>query len=287
MMKILSRTLYTLILAFLFIGCDDDAPAVFSGAGDFLVQNGDVTIAGTLFLPTGNGPHPVMIIVPGSGNDPRDANEPFAEIFTAQGFAVYNYDKRGVGESTGQIPSISAATSEVELDIRASDVLAIVDLLTKHIDIDRNKIGVVGSSQGAWVNSIIYDRSDDISFIVMISGGVASVGLSDHYDLLADDPALPIDELVALLDSFDGLHGFNPISIVENIAVPILWIYGGMDRSHPAIYDNQVLVGLNKPNFDILLYPNANHDLENAVTGELEADLVPQFIDWLQLNIIN
>src|SRR5262245_36860240 len=67
------------------------------------------TLAGTLTVPAGKGPHPAVLLLPGSG--PVDRNEtmlpghkPFmviADHLTRRGIAVLRTDDRGVGESGG------------------------------------------------------------------------------------------------------------------------------------------------------------------------------------------
>src|SRR6056297_4197946 len=81
----------------------------------FVNYAADITLAGTLTLPEGNGPFPAVILISGSG--PQDRNEYFmshrpflviADHLTRQGIAVLRYDDRGFGESTGKH---SSATS--------------------------------------------------------------------------------------------------------------------------------------------------------------------------------
>jgi alpha-beta hydrolase superfamily lysophospholipase len=61
--------------------------------------NGNVILTGTLILPDGPPRHPAVFLFHGSGRQGRDL--PTARWFAEQGFAALTYDKRGVGESTG------------------------------------------------------------------------------------------------------------------------------------------------------------------------------------------
>ena len=84
-----------------------------------LIPNGDVTLAGTLSLPSGQGPFPAVILLSGSG--PQDRNEaisvipgflPFkwiAEYLATQGIAVLRYDDRGTAKSTGKFETGTSA----------------------------------------------------------------------------------------------------------------------------------------------------------------------------------
>src|SRR5690625_5149077 len=68
------------------------------------------TLAGTITRPDGAGPFPAAVIVPGSGPVDRDSNlkrkrldvtRQLAVALAEAGVASLRYDKRGVGESTG------------------------------------------------------------------------------------------------------------------------------------------------------------------------------------------
>ncbi len=280
-----SKILKVLFLSLILNSCSsDDSKVIPTGEGVFTTLSGTATIEGELFLPEGGGKFPLMILVPGSGNDPRpttvDAN---IEVIIDNGYGVYVYDKRGIGGSTGSYP-VETPTTETEfLTARAQDVLGILDLLITHTQIDPNRIGVFGSSQGAWVNSIVHSMSTDLSYIIMSSGGVASTGLSNYYNSLTDN-GLSIEDAMNQLTDFDDTIGFDPIDIINTMSLPVLWIFGNEDRSHPVRYDVEVLANLNKSNFTVQLYQNAGHDLIDFTTGQQPPDLVSSLGIWLDEN---
>ncbi|MEZ4414324.1 MAG: alpha/beta fold hydrolase [Gemmatimonadota bacterium] len=130
----------------------------------------EVTLAGTLTLPEGNGPFPAVVLISGSG--PQNRNEelmghrPFlvlADHFTRRGIAVLRYDDRGVGESTG---AFGTATS---LDF-ADDALAAVRYLSSRTEIDAARIGLVGHSEGGLIAPIVAADHDSVAFVVMMAG---------------------------------------------------------------------------------------------------------------------
>jgi pimeloyl-ACP methyl ester carboxylesterase len=132
-------------------------------------HNGNISLSGTLTLPSGDGPYPAVILITGSGAQNRDEEllgfKPFAVIadnFTRQGIAVLRYDDRGVGGSTG---SIINSTSE---DF-AGDVLAGVELLKMREDVHPEQIGLLGHSEGGVVASIAASRSEDVAFIILLA----------------------------------------------------------------------------------------------------------------------
>jgi hypothetical protein len=133
-------------------------------------HNAAITLAGTLTLPESGAPHPAVVMITGSGPQNRDEElfgfRPFraiADHLTRNGIAVLRYDDRGVGGSTG---SVSEATTE---DF-ARDVLAAVDFLKNRSDIDPEKIGLIGHSEGGIVAPLASSMSDDVAFMVLMAG---------------------------------------------------------------------------------------------------------------------
>lgn len=144
-------------------------------------RNGSVTLAGTLLLPPTKGKHPVVVFHEGSGDWTRDDtwfSRP-VDLFLKHGIAVLLYDKRGVGDSTGDWHT----SSYTDL---ADDLLAGVRLLKNRRDINARQIGVRGFSQGAWIASLAAARSKDVAFIIYISGsGAGTIEEQDTSSLLA------------------------------------------------------------------------------------------------------
>lgn len=129
---------------------------------DVHFQNGEVTLAGTLFVPLSEGPHPAIVLVHGSGAVTRDYYGPIAYHFVRNGIAVLAYDKRGVGGSGGN-------WLESDFHDLAKDALAGLQLLKKQKEIDSRKIGMWGISQGGWVAPLAASLSADVAFLVIVS----------------------------------------------------------------------------------------------------------------------
>lgn len=129
-------------------------------------QNGNVTLAGTLLMPETSGPHPGMILLHGSAPLTRYSFGPYPHFFTSLGFAVLIYDKRGSGASTGTY--LDEATYYP--DGFTSDALAAFQLLQSNKDINPNRIGFWGSSEGGMLATQVAARSQQVAFIINSSG---------------------------------------------------------------------------------------------------------------------
>jgi uncharacterized protein len=146
--------------------------------------HGDVTLAGTLTLPEGDGPHPALILVTGSGQQNRDEEiylapgyRPFAVIADAlarQGIAVLRYDDRGIGGSTGEVESATSADF-------ADDTGSALNYLLNREEIDPAQIGILGHSEGGIIATMLAARNPDVAFIILMAGP----GLSGYDVVLA------------------------------------------------------------------------------------------------------
>jgi uncharacterized protein len=134
-------------------------------------RNGDVTLAGTLTLPSGRGPFPAIAILHGSGNFGRNFFGPLQHFFVRHGIAVLAYDKRGAGASTGK--------RTASFDDYTGDALAGVRFLKTHRDIKQNQIGLWGASQGGWIAPLVAFRSKDIAFVILHAGPALSPAQND------------------------------------------------------------------------------------------------------------
>jgi pimeloyl-ACP methyl ester carboxylesterase len=140
-------------------------------------ESGDVTLAGTLTLPPTEGPHPVVVLVSGSGPQDRDeslgadiAIKPFhllADALTREGIAVLRYDDRGVGKSTGTF-------ADAILDDFTADAGAAIQYLLTRDDVDPDQIGLVGHSEGGLVAAMLGARNDELDFIIAMAGPAVS-----------------------------------------------------------------------------------------------------------------
>ena len=130
----------------------------------------DVTLAGTLTMPSGDGPFPAVVLISGSGPQDRDEtlfdHKPFAvlaDAFTRRGIAVLRYDDRGVGGST---EGPADATSQ---DF-AGDVRAAWEFLSTQPKIDASRVGLVGHSEGAMLATMTASRLPQVACVVMLAG---------------------------------------------------------------------------------------------------------------------
>jgi pimeloyl-ACP methyl ester carboxylesterase len=129
-----------------------------------------ISLAGTLTLPKKDGVFPVVILISGSGPQNRDeellGHKPFlvlSDFLTKNGIAVLRFDDRGTGKSSGDFKE--ATTFDF-----AKDVEYAIEYLQKRKEINKDKIGLIGHSEGGIIAPIIASENEDIDFIVLMAG---------------------------------------------------------------------------------------------------------------------
>jgi pimeloyl-ACP methyl ester carboxylesterase len=129
-----------------------------------------ITLSGTLTMPSTGSNFTAVILVTGSGAQNRNeeilGHKPFlviADYLTRRGIAVLRYDDRGFAQSTGDFTTATTADF-------ASDAESAVAYLKTRKEINPNKTGLMGHSEGGVIAPMVAARSNDIAFIVMLAG---------------------------------------------------------------------------------------------------------------------
>jgi len=144
-------------------------------------EKAGISLAGTLTLPQKEGIFSAVILISGSGPQNRDeeidGHKPFlvlTDYLTKNGIAVLRYDDRGTALSKGDFES---ATS---LDF-SSDAESALKYLQTRKEINKDKIGLIGHSEGGMIAPMVATNSKHVAFIVLLAG-----------------PGIPCDQLLLL-----------------------------------------------------------------------------------------
>lgn len=146
---------------------NDPVSAVRVGRERLLQLESDgVQLFARLQLPDGEPPYPAVVLVHGSGDSPGTEWLYSSDFFVANGIAALTYDKRGSGHSGGEFT--------FDFHQLARDAVAAVERLVDEPEIDAQRIGLSGYSQGAWVAPLASSMSDSIAFVVVNYGMIES-----------------------------------------------------------------------------------------------------------------
>lgn len=134
------------------------------------IHSDGIIINGWLYLPSGGGKFPLVVLTNGGGDDSRpikSLSNWLAPILAHCGIAAFVHDKRGTGESEGTF-------IKTTYDDYIKDAGNCAVFLSKHERIDSNKIGVIGGSEGGRIAVLTASRYPIIKFVVSYVGTVVS-----------------------------------------------------------------------------------------------------------------
>lgn len=141
-------------------------PELAPGESEVIVEAG-VRLAGTLRLPQGDGPHPAVLLLNGSGSQDRDVTignqalfRVLAQTLAEAGIASLRLDDRGVGGSDS-----TPATSPRELGTDAGAALA---FLRASDGVDARCTGALGHSEGGIV-AFLMPAGSQPDFIIALA----------------------------------------------------------------------------------------------------------------------
>lgn len=249
-------------------------------------------------IPDQDGPHPVAILIAGSGPTDKDGNsltlagknnslKMLAEELKAKGIAVIRYDKRGVGDNA----ALAKAESELRFDDYAEDAAAWIRFAKE--DERFTDVSVIGHSEGALVGLVAANQQGLDSYI-----SLAGVGRTAD-DLLREQlstlPADQFEEAQAILDQLaqgktvdevspelqqifrpsvqpylQSWMAYDPIAQAETLNAEALFVGGTHDLQVPA--DDARLLHEAKSGSELLIVDGMNHVLKSVPDDE-EANL--------------
>jgi pimeloyl-ACP methyl ester carboxylesterase len=226
-----------------------------------------VHFGATLTYPKNGGPFITAVMITGSGLQDRDetvfGHKPFAVIadyLTKNGFAVLRVDDRNMGKSKGDVNNATSTDF-------ADDVMTSIMYVLQRKEADKNKIGVIGHSEGGFIAPIIYNKWPKLAFIISLAGtGVPGA------EILLKQQTDPIKGLVDST-SFNAYYSLTKITLQEihdNADKPDSYILNAVKKSFvdwKAIQPDTVLTTLHA----------------NVATPEMYATQIsPELKPWLK-----
>jgi len=146
----------------------------------FINTDANITLAGTFTFPHSEGTFPAVLLISGSGPQDRDeavfGHRPFfvlADYLTKSGIAVLRVDDRGIGGSTGDFDQATA------IDF-TSDAIAGVSYLKSRKEINQEKIGLIGHSEGGMIAPMVAVKNPSVAFMVLIASPGLAIKEMEH-----------------------------------------------------------------------------------------------------------
>jgi len=144
---------------------------------DIAVDSYGVRLAGTLCLPGNDRRFPAVLLVSGSGPVDRNENAPglktgnfltIAHHLAFNGVASLRYDKRGVGQSSGDFYSAGFHDN-------IADATAMFGYLADHERVQPAAAFLLGHSEGAFIAAQVAGEQAGIAGVILISGSAQNL----------------------------------------------------------------------------------------------------------------
>ncbi|MBR9990916.1 MAG: DPP IV N-terminal domain-containing protein [Gemmatimonadetes bacterium] len=239
----------------------------------FTAADGATQLNGMLHKPSGFDPsrrYPVLVSVyngPGS----TGARETFTmpDPRTEYGFLVVTLDGRNSsGRGKRALDAIYGKLGVVEID----DIAAGVRGLYERPYVDRNRVGIFGTSYGGYASAMALLRHPDV-----FHAAAASSSVTDwrHYDTIYTERYMWIPQ-----ENTSGYDAGSAMKYVDNLRGRLMLYYGTADNNvHPS-NTLQLVAELQRVgrSFDLMVGPDRGHTAINP------ALMMEFFIDNLVLN---
>ncbi len=251
-------------------------------------SNGDLALAGLLFLPEGAGPHPAAVFIHGSGTSRRD--NPWYLTFVRHlqdnGIAVLLPDKRGSEASGGD-------WRDTGFEVLATDTVAAYRLVTEVPGIDPQQVGLIGFSQGGWLAPVAANEIPKSAFVVSVSGAGVTTEEQlrfEEVNNIVETPAFPfVARIIARFtvpsimqrDTWRATAGFDPIPYWERIDMPAFAALGGGDKNVPVAESVARLQAVPR-DIEVVVYPDGGHGITDLATGRVQPALLDDLVMFVR-----
>jgi dienelactone hydrolase len=200
--------------------------------------------------------------------------------FVKTGFAVFSFDKRGVGESEGSC----CPGDRGHFNLATADVVGAVAAIQSKPVIDSARVGLIGASQAGWIAPRAAVDSGHVAFVVVAAPGIVSFDQEHRYERLTggygSDKPFPSEAEIA--KKLGEPSGFEVVPYLRRMNVPALWLLGGKDQEIPLAASLAILKQLKASgkNYTIKIYSQANHGLFDVPPTSERA--LPDTLAWLR-----
>ena len=212
-------------------------------------------LTGTLTLPKARPARgvPAVVTITGSGTEERDESIPgvngyrpfrqIADTLGRRGIAVLRLDDRGAG---GSDMGPSGAQGPTSADF-ADDIRAGLAYLRTRADIDGDRLGLVGHSEGGLIAPMVAATDPKLRAVVLMAGpsqtGRSILKYQNEYavdsmlkatgarrDSILRDAAGKLDSAAKTTPWIQFFLDYDPIATAKRVKQPVLILQGATDR---------------------------------------------------------
>jgi len=284
---------------------------------EVVIEHGATRLAGSVTRARGlEGRLPALMFVSGSGVQDRDGRSALVDVgtwelldrLTLEGYLVLRVDDRGSGGSAGPMEDLG-------FDELVSDARACLEYLLARDDVDANRVGVIGHSEGGVTAPLLALEHPELAAVVLmaapgrslhevimdqnrralVKAGVQGEELEQQLAAVSEllgrlaseaevDPLeLPPDQrsLVTQRSWLQDHARQDPAATIARVRTPVLVMQGELDFQVSAQRDaralNEALLAADHPDHELVVLPGLDH-LFKRVEGA-ESTLAEYFED--------
>ena len=196
-----------------------------------------ITIPGYLTLPAGKGNVPSVVLVHGASHGNSRIYQKYAFRLAKNGYATLAVDYRS---STGHGDYLKNADDPGPGGKEFDDVIAALNFLKKHKRINKDKLGLLGGSRGAYISANVITKMN-LSAAALAYGGYDAEKMAATAPAEKDAPPKPSNDddgddnyeqatsEASKITDKETLHERSPIYLVDKIKTPIVLVHGDKD----------------------------------------------------------
>ncbi|MBE7162924.1 MAG: S9 family peptidase, partial [Williamsia herbipolensis] len=236
-------------------------------------------VHGFLAVPSGEGPHPVLLMIHGG---------PFtqygwtlldeAQVYAAAGYAVVFGNPRGssgYGQAHGDhiVGDVGARS--------APDLLALLDAALERPDLDGARVGVLGGSHGGFMTTWLIGHEQRFRAAV----SERAVNAIDSFEGSSDIGWEFADALYGT--DVEARRRQSPLTYADDIETPVLIIHSEQDWRCPVEQAQRLYVALRRrgATAELLLFPGEGHELSRSGLPSHRVARFEAILDWFDRHV--
>lgn len=227
---------------------------------ELLLESDGQRIYGKLWLPEGEGEHPLVILCHGLGVTHRSCVN-YAEALSEQGVAAYCFDFRGGGDGSAS----EGAVKDMTLLTEIADLEAVLSAAADWESIDPDRVALMGFSQGGLVSALMAARHpDQVAGLVLCYPAFNIPEYMRYQSATAEDFPESFDFGWVRVGHQYGVDAWDidPYAEIRAYDKPVLLLHGDRDNLVPMMYTTRALQTYPDARAEIIR--GAGHGFEGA-----------------------
>lgn len=249
-----------------------DTPSSEVVLEEVAIEVEDETLEGLVYSPAGPSPdgtyesgnYPAVVFLHGAGTKDKTGFAEQATHLAGAGVVALVLDRRTEGYSTWHR----------DYEAMADDALAGVELLRARPDVDPERVGLLGESEGSWVAPIAAADDPGVAFMVLVSAPIVPPAQQATYATLmaldgleAPDPVKrAVAKGIGLAMTVPNLleyATFDVLPYLERTEQPILMTFGTKDEAVPIVQAADMVARAND-NLTVRYFDGAQHAIRTG-----------------------